>query len=544
MAQIVTMVGSGEGEVTYDGPFGEETFYGFEYTFTATPAQGYRFDHWIYSESENGHQYRSSVNPISLYFSDRHSHNTEAIAYFESIARTVTVSASPQAGGTVSGGGTYNLNESCTVTAIPNSGYRFVNWTENGTAVSTSASYMFTVSSDRNLVANFEELSPKDSSLVTLAVDPIIGGVASGAGYFATGSSHTIIATANNGYVFVNWTNNVDSNTSNNAEHTFTVSQDITWTAHFEYDGEPDPGPTPGPPYPPPSGNGYFQNIHVWVQPNGASGLSEPVHAKVILTVDGYYVERELSSSAYNYNIYLSRNSPHRIEIKIYIYSEYQMWYRAGTWRVQEGIDQPVYDTGDTFTIDLPARDASNVPGYSVEHYLDRYIAVATNPQGGGVCSGGGWVAYGDQCTVSVQPNPKFHFRRWRAEYVIYANDLYETANPCSFYPSDAGVAVAYLSAPLRLTTSSNPENGGTTSGDGFYEYGDTATVSATPNAGYAFDLWKYGTMALNYPSTFNVTVTSDLYFIAFFRRIGVGLLCTDAGIMLCDGQGRLMYAG
>ena len=44
----------------------------------------------------------------------------------------VSVSANPAAGGTVTGGGTFNGGASVTVIATPNTGYVFVNWTENG----------------------------------------------------------------------------------------------------------------------------------------------------------------------------------------------------------------------------------------------------------------------------------------------------------------------------------------------------------------------------------------------------------------------------
>lgn len=71
---------------------------------------------------------------------------------------TISVSANPAAGGTVSGGGTYDENESVTVTATANDYYSFVKWTENGEQVSTDASYTFTATSDRTLVAEFKEI--------------------------------------------------------------------------------------------------------------------------------------------------------------------------------------------------------------------------------------------------------------------------------------------------------------------------------------------------------------------------------------------------
>ena len=67
----------------------------------------------------------------------------------------ITASASPSSGGTVSGGGSYPWGASATVTASANSGYQFVNWTENGNEVSRSATYTFTVNGSRTLVANF-----------------------------------------------------------------------------------------------------------------------------------------------------------------------------------------------------------------------------------------------------------------------------------------------------------------------------------------------------------------------------------------------------
>jgi hypothetical protein len=46
------------------------------------------------------------------------------------------------------------------VTATPNSGYTFVDWTENNAVVSSSASYTFVLGANRNLVANFSAGTP------------------------------------------------------------------------------------------------------------------------------------------------------------------------------------------------------------------------------------------------------------------------------------------------------------------------------------------------------------------------------------------------
>lgn len=71
----------------------------------------------------------------------------------------ISTSSSPSLAGTTTGSGTYASGTSATVNATANSGYTFVDWTENGTQVSTNASYSFTVSSDRTLVANFNNIT-------------------------------------------------------------------------------------------------------------------------------------------------------------------------------------------------------------------------------------------------------------------------------------------------------------------------------------------------------------------------------------------------
>ena len=67
----------------------------------------------------------------------------------------VTTSALPNVGGTASGGGSVANGTPVTLTATANSSYTFSNWTENGTVVSTAASFPFTVNGNRTLVANF-----------------------------------------------------------------------------------------------------------------------------------------------------------------------------------------------------------------------------------------------------------------------------------------------------------------------------------------------------------------------------------------------------
>ena len=67
------------------------------------------------------------------------------------------------------GSGNFNHGETCVLTATPNEGYYFINWTENGTVVSSEATYSFTVTADRDLVANFSDQPLTSSQTISLA---------------------------------------------------------------------------------------------------------------------------------------------------------------------------------------------------------------------------------------------------------------------------------------------------------------------------------------------------------------------------------------
>ena len=143
---------------------------------------------------------------------------------------TINVSANPSNGGTVTGGGSYNQGQSCTVTATANNGFTFTNWTENGNVVSTQANYTFTVTGNRTLVANFQ--AQQQNYTITVSANPSNGGTVTGGGSYQQGQQCTVQATANTGYTFTNWTENGNV-VSNNANYTFTVTGNRTLVANF-----------------------------------------------------------------------------------------------------------------------------------------------------------------------------------------------------------------------------------------------------------------------------------------------------------------------
>ena len=135
---------AGSGSVSGGGSYTEGT----SVTLTATNNPGYRFVGWV----DQSGQSVSSDNPFTFVATS----DSTLTAKFEQVY-TVTVSSTE--GGTATGGGTYAKGDTVTLTATPNSGYRFVGWLESGTTVSTNTNYTFVANSDRSLTAQFDRIS-------------------------------------------------------------------------------------------------------------------------------------------------------------------------------------------------------------------------------------------------------------------------------------------------------------------------------------------------------------------------------------------------
>ncbi|HOK76895.1 MAG TPA: CARDB domain-containing protein, partial [Verrucomicrobiota bacterium] len=143
----------------------------------------------------------------------------------------LTVHANPADGGTTTGAGSYSAGTEVTVTAQPSRTplpYVFINWTENGIEQSRNSTYTFTLTRNRDLVANFV----LESYQISVLNDPTTGGKVTGTGTYTYGSTCTLKATPNFGYEFRDWTEN-SSVIGTNSEITFTVTTNRTLTARY-----------------------------------------------------------------------------------------------------------------------------------------------------------------------------------------------------------------------------------------------------------------------------------------------------------------------
>ena len=152
------------------------------------------------------------------------SFTTEALPTY-----TIEVSANPSNGGTATGGGTFDEGQRCTVVATPNTGYNFVNWTdENNVQAYDSVRYTFEVRENRNLVAHFTS----QAYTIRATVEPEGSGTIEGVGGYNYGELCMLVATPKPGYAFEEWTEN-GSHIDASANYPFTVTGNRNLVAHF-----------------------------------------------------------------------------------------------------------------------------------------------------------------------------------------------------------------------------------------------------------------------------------------------------------------------
>ena len=126
----------------------------------------------------------------------------------------ITATANDATMGTIAGAGEYGKGSTATLTATPNDGYLFVNWTKDGVEVATTQEYSFKVTEAVELVANFEA-APEEVHNVTVSY--VCGGnkIAENQTVAAVGETTPKPAEAPEiwGYTFSSWTLGADVTT-------------------------------------------------------------------------------------------------------------------------------------------------------------------------------------------------------------------------------------------------------------------------------------------------------------------------------------------
>ena len=173
---------AGAGTITGAGSFASGT----PVTVIATPNTGtlpYQFVNWT-----EGGAFQSGISNYTFVLS----RDRTLTANFTLPAYVIAASNSPAGAGSVSGQGTYFFGATNVLTAVANFGYRFTNWTENGSMVGTVETLTTVVRTNHTFVAHYAEANT--IHVVSTGTFPTNVAVVSGAGSYTNGQTATIIA--------------------------------------------------------------------------------------------------------------------------------------------------------------------------------------------------------------------------------------------------------------------------------------------------------------------------------------------------------------
>jgi uncharacterized repeat protein (TIGR02543 family) len=214
----------GEGRFTYCPQQGERV------DLVATPYPGYQFVRWT-GDVGTIADVNAAVTTITV------NHDYSITANF---AKPYSVTISSTEGGSVTapGEGTfvYSEGDKVNLVATPDSGYQFVNWTGDVNTITNvnAASTAIIVNDDYSITANFVKVVKQYDLTVSSTDGGSVTVPGEGTLSFDEGTVVNLVAEADAGYQFVNWTGDVTAIADvSAATTTITMSDNYSIKANF-----------------------------------------------------------------------------------------------------------------------------------------------------------------------------------------------------------------------------------------------------------------------------------------------------------------------
>jgi uncharacterized repeat protein (TIGR02543 family) len=412
-------------------------------------------------------------------------------------------------------------------------GYSFENW--SGSYSSTSSAIgnlakgnLLTINGPTTIQANYVHASNSVYYNLTVSSSPVSGGEVSPCSYCSGGSSVHLKGTSvtlseipYTGYTFTGWTGTGQgSYTGTSSSATVIVNNNMTETANFQHTT--------------PAANYYTLKIS-----------ANPINVG--------YVATNISNASANLRVVYCKGAglplPSAVFPGLNLGSTYQLcqmpnivgytfknWTGTGTGSYTGTTANPIITMGSNVTEVANFQNTYSVPGGltgCLPAAAGIYATASANPTVGGTVSIDGIVSGGPECSdvphkVSETPAPGYTFTGWTCLDVgcpLPSNTTtsFETAigAPATI---TANFQQATTSIYYNVNAYSNPIAGGSVNNAGKFIKGTTASLSETPNYGYAFTGWTCtgnvicptGTQGTQ--SSFSFIVTGNVSVTANFR--------------------------
>jgi hypothetical protein len=367
----------------------------------------------------------------------------------------ITVNASPNGVGVVTGSGAYSVGLPATLKASPAVlGSTFNSWQENGTIVSSNSVYSFTAVTNRLLSAVF---NTSVNYKVSVTQMPILGGVCFPTGIMnvSAGSNVTFTATPVAGYGFVNWTKGTNVASATNIvsltpTFNYTASESPTFIAHYM------PGYTVTTSAAPTNGGMIF------------GGGVFPAGTNVTL----------VATSSTNF-----------------VFANWQ----------ENGL---IVSTTTNYSFTTTATNRNLVANFTPKFT----VSTAASVGAGGTTTGGGLYLSNTVVTVVAKTNANYTFINWKI-----GTNVVSTAASYSFNVISNQLLVANFSRLFTVSATISPTVAGSVLGSGSYPSNNLVKLIAKPNVGYAFTNWTANKVVLSTSTNYTFILKTNLAVVANF---------------------------
>ncbi len=415
-------------------------------------------------------------------------------------AATLSVGVNTNAGGSVTGAGTFLVGSTNLLTATASNGWQFICWSDG----ETNATRYLVATSNATYSAIFAP-----TAVLTVLSQPTEGGFVTGGGTYVTGSNALLVATASNLWRFMDW-----SDGETNPVRTVEVpAGGSTYAANFAPLGAVQvlANPTHGGNV---TGAGlYLLGSNAMVTATASNGW---LFANWNNTVtDNPWTFPVVGPSAVctanfaRFSTVLARASPTNAGSVLgggnYIIGSNATLAATASnnWLFTRWND----DSEDNpRTITVPATDIT----YTASFAAAATISVGANTNDGGYVTGSGVYFVGSNDVLTATASNNWRFIRWTDGV---------TNNPRTVLVGASGASyTAVFAQTAALTALANPVDGGRVTGAGTYVAGSNAVLTATASNGWRFISWNDG--VTNTPRTVVVPNAGATY-TANFQPLG-----------------------
>jgi len=461
-----------------------------------------------------------------------------------------TITATAGAGGNINPAGSVNVthgsNQSFTIT--PNTGYEIEDVKVDGVSIGAVSTYNFTnVTTNHTIHATFR----LKSYTIIVSANPPAGGSVSGGGNYTHGDTVNLLATPNEGYEFVNWTEN-GVQVSANTAYSFTATGNRTLVANFRLKTYTITAAAGAGGSIDPAGNvnvTHGSNQSFTITPDTGYDIED-------VKVDGVSVG---AVSSYTFNK-VTANHTISVTFKLKTYTLTTNVVGQGT--VTKNPDKATYTHGEVVQLtanpsagwafniwsgDLsgsanPANLTMNGNKTVTADFVRVYTVTFNVSDNQGVVQGANVAFNGENRSTDAQGKAVFtNVQSGTRSYTI-SKTGYNNATGSVNVDGDKTVNVTLTKKTYTINVSANPVAGGTVAGGGIYTHGDTVNLSATPKEGYEFINWTENGVQVSANTAYSFTATANRTLVANFTTISKGTIKISNTTM--DGFGQIdIYA-